>query len=321
MLAAAADWSVDPNGRWIATAKRSADGWRASAPEPVGDLGSLIERLRAEAGGAPVVLGLDVPLGLPHAFATKWLPDANFPAFLRRLAQDDPWFRAAETVPEIAPGRPFAPFRPGGGIRRANLVAALGLTEWNALLRRCDRLTGAGALFWTLGAKQVGKAALCAWRDVVGPALRGVPPARLWPFDGALVDLVADTGVVLGEIYPAAAQRRLGLGRASKTNPAARRAAAPALIATLRALRVEPEPALARALAAGFGTDRPAADRFDAVLGLLSVLWALEHGAEPPRGAMARQWEGWILGLPRPGTTPVETRERGPIPSSAPPPA
>ena len=55
-------------------------------------------------------------------------------------------------------------------------AAALGLDGAAALSRACDRATAerpAGApLFWTLGANQVGKAAIAAWRTMLSGVVR-----------------------------------------------------------------------------------------------------------------------------------------------------
>lgn len=54
--------------------------------EPVGDLPTLLARLRKQAAGAPVALGLDLPIGLPRAFVQAHLaPLRDFRAFLDHL--------------------------------------------------------------------------------------------------------------------------------------------------------------------------------------------------------------------------------------------
>ncbi|MFC7688535.1 hypothetical protein ACFQY5_01735 [Paeniroseomonas aquatica] len=76
LIAAHADWSIDPRKRWITVARRDAAGWRAAAPRPVGTLGGLLAGLLAP--GLPVALGLDLPLGLPRAYAAG-RAEAGFP--------------------------------------------------------------------------------------------------------------------------------------------------------------------------------------------------------------------------------------------------
>ena len=80
-IVAHADWSVDPRKRWVAVARRDADVWRLAAPVPVGEVATFLARLRAMADGGPVALGVDLPLGLPRAYAAG-LPERDFLHFL-----------------------------------------------------------------------------------------------------------------------------------------------------------------------------------------------------------------------------------------------
>src|SRR4051812_37406340 len=80
MIAAHADWGIDPRKRRITPARRGGGHWRAAAPARVGELAALLPRLRAR--GLPVALGLDLPLGLPREFAAG-RPEPGFAAFLR----------------------------------------------------------------------------------------------------------------------------------------------------------------------------------------------------------------------------------------------
>ena len=160
-------------------------------------------------------------------------------------------------------------------------------------------------MFWTLGANQSGKAAIAAWRDWIVPALSQGAPIRLWPFEGGLHALLAPGRAVLAEVYPAEALRQCGLRLAgSKRAQGVRAALIPALRAAMAAARVEPDPALAAAVAAGFGGDAQGEDRFDSLIGLLGLISVL-NGSRPdfvPDDPWVRRWEGWVLGqtaLPR----------------------
>jgi hypothetical protein len=154
-LAAHADWSVDPRKRWMTVAHRTGTGWTLSAPEPVGDVGGLLARLTVEAGGAAVALGVDLPIGLPRAYAAT-RHEADFRAFLDSLHAMPEFFAVCATLEEIRPDRPFYPVRGVAGMTRLAHARALGLCDAAALSRHCDRATAerpAGApLFWTLGA-------------------------------------------------------------------------------------------------------------------------------------------------------------------------
>lgn len=315
MIAAHADWSVDPRKRWIATARHAAGGWLVAAPAPVGDPARLLDRVRAQAGGAPAVLGLDLPLGLPHAYAARHASAlaADFPAFLRSGA-GAAFFRVAAALAEVGPARPFYPARGAAGMARAPHAAALGLADAAALLRRCDCAVpgrrAAAPLFWTLGPQQVGKAALHAWQAVLRPALAAAAPPLLWPFAGPLAELMQAGALVICEVYPAEALRQLGLRLAgSKRRQGDRAALAPSLHAAMRALRADPEHALEAAIADGFGGAAAGEDRFDSLIGLLGLLGVLSgHRADAvPDDLWVRRWEGWILGL----SAPSEAMTRG----------
>ncbi|MBU8541356.1 DUF429 domain-containing protein [Falsiroseomonas tokyonensis] len=300
MIAAHADWSLAPAKRWMAVAERAGGSWRAEAPRPVGDTAQLLPRLLSS--GQPVALGLDLPLGVPRDWAAA-RPEPDFPSFLAGLAQDPGFFCVAATLDQVSPARPFYPARGIKGMTRAAHAAALGLAGAASLSRLCDRATAlrpAGApVFWTLGANQSGKAAIAAWRDWIAPALAAGAPIALWPFAGPLHGLLASGRITLAEVYPAEALRQLGLKLSgSKRVQAPRRAMAEALRAAMARLRVTPSPALAAAIADGFGADAAGEDRLDCVLGLLALIAVLD-GAQPdhiPDDPWIRRWEGWVLG-------------------------
>lgn len=310
-IVAHADWSANPPGRQIAVARKCGERYAAAAPRPVGGLDTLIAALLAEAGpGGTALLGVDFPLGLPAAYAAKaGIADfrAALPGFGRGKWRD--FYTPAETAGEIAIARPFYPARngPKGTVKRADLPAALGLASYDDLHRRCDRghpdRAAAAALFWTVGANQVGKAAISGWRDLIAPALRDNKQAvRLWPFDGPLAGLLATPGLVIAETYPGEIYAHLGLGiggpRRAKTRAADRALDAPILRAVARDLAIDLADGLVATLDAGFGEDGQGDDRFDAFVGLAGMVNILRGRRAPgdPRDRLRRRVEGWILG-------------------------
>jgi hypothetical protein len=308
MIVAHADWSVDPRKRWVAIARSDAKTWNLTAPVPVGDVATFLDRLRAMANGAPVALGVDLPLGLPRAYAAR-LPERDFLHFLATMAARPAFFQVCATLAELGPGRPFYPARGVAGMTRIAHATALGLDGAAALSRACDRATAerpAGApLFWTLGANQSGKAAIAAWQQMILPALASGAPIRLWPFAGPFRTLLAPGAVALAETYPAEALRHLGIKlKGSKRRQSDRAVAAERLRAAMAALHVVPDHACQLAVADGFGSDAAGEDRFDCVLGVLCVLNVLA-GNRPdtaPADPWIMRWEGWVLGqtaLPR----------------------
>ena len=300
MIAAHADWSLDPRKRWVTLARRQAQHWHATAPRLVGDPATLAAALIAE--GGPAALGLDLPLGVPRGFA-ETRPEQGFPAFLAGLVGNPDFFAVSPALETVSPARPFYPARGIKGMTRAAHAAALGLADAAGLSRLCDRATAerpAGApVFWTLGANQSGKAAISAWRDWLAPALAAGAPLRLWPFAGRLHDLLCPGQLALAEVYPAESLRHLGLKlTGSKRAQAPRRALAPALRDAMAALRVMPDAALAEMIQTGFGTDAAGEDRFDSLIGLLGLIGVID-GKRPdfiPEDPMIRSWEGWVLG-------------------------
>ncbi len=312
MLAAHADWSLHASKRWVATALRDSGRWWLQAPEPVGEIGTFLSRLRERAPGGPVALGLDMPIGVPRTYAAM-LDAVDFPAFLRSLSDRPAFFNVCATLEELAPERPFYPARGARGMRRAAHAAALGLTDAVDLSRLCDRATPerpAGApLFWTLGANQTGKAAVSGWRDMLLPALASGQDIRLWPFEGSLRGLLTQGALAIAETYPAEALRHLHLKLSgSKRRQAHRAALGPALRTAMEQLHATGDGMLDEAIATGFGTDAAGEDRFDCVIGVLCVINVLA-GNRPdaaPDDHWIRRWEGWVLGqtaLPLGATT------------------
>jgi hypothetical protein len=283
--------------------KRKGAVWQVSTPEPVGPCETLIARLRHAAAGGAAVLGVDLPLGLPRAYAAAHVAEVDFQAFLQALVTRPGFFEVCETLEEVSPARPFYPMRGRRGMTRLSHAAALGLGEASGLSRACDRATAerpAGApLFWTLGANQTGKGAITAWRDWLIPALARNDPPLLWPFAGDLAALLSPGAVVVAEAYPAEILRHLGLVmRGSKRRQSDRMALAPALRAVFAGLSAMADPTLEAAITDGFGADAMGEDRFDSVIGVLGVINVVAGNRSGcvPDDPWIRRWEGWVLG-------------------------
>ena len=261
-----------------------------------------MRHLRSDRGAA--VLGVDAPIGLPAAYADRLETGArDFPAFLAGLRAEDSFFDVCDAIDDVSVTRPFYPRGVRSSPRRLAHAARLGIDDPDALLRRCERKTAdrprAAPLFWTLGANQVGKAALSLWREMLLPALAGPSPPFLWPFAGRLHALLQPGAVVVAEAYPAEALRQLGLRLGgSKRRQADRVALAPDLLRLLAELDAAPDATLERAITGGFGSDGAGEDRFDSLVGLLGLLRVLADPARDivPEHDPALRWEGWILG-------------------------
>lgn len=303
-----ADWSSHPRKRWMCMASRDESvAYHVSSPERVGDLDTFWERLNDRASGGRILVGFDFPIGLPAAYARR----AGIDDFKDALLQfgEGPWSEFYERAPhrdDISVHRPFYPRRPGGS-KQAHLVDGLGVDDMTSLLRRCERPTGtrgaASSLFWTLGGKQVGPAAIEGWRSFLAPALRSEEHAvAIWPFDGPLSELRDAAKRVVVETYPAEACVHLGMeppGRTwSKTSQEGRASQASALIAWCRRRGVSVADELRSLVADGFGESKRAEDPFDAVVGLFGMIEvALGHRpAGAPEDPSVQNVEGWILG-------------------------
>ena len=306
-LVAHADWSTNAEGRWLARAILADGRYRALCAEPVGPLESFWKRIEAEVGTA--LLGFDFPIGLPRAYAKRSGID-EFVALLPRLGEQG-WARfyeVARTADEIAARQPFYPHsaRRKGEVERRHLLAGLGLQETTQLLRRCDRKTAARnaacMLFWTIGPNQVGKAAIVGWRDLLAPALRRGTDLAIWPFHGALNDLIARHRIVVAETYPGEVYGHLGLELRSwggKQEQSARRANAARLLDWAAAASIDLDASLRAEIDDGFGTTPSGDHRFDAVVGLfgmLNVVLGRRPSGEPAGDEDVRRIEGWILG-------------------------
>ena len=308
-IVAHADWGKDAPKRSIALATRDPGGrFLAGAPSVVEDARRLLPTFRHQSPGA-VLIGFDFPIGLPLSYATR-AGVKHFRDWLAALPDDDLFYHPAARPDEISLARPFYPERPGG-TKQAHLTHALGVPDMSHLLRRCERghpgRGPASPLFWTMGAKQVGKAAISGWREVLAPALRD--PAldvALWPFDGSLEELLASGRIVCAETYPGEFYAHLrvtfpaGLKgeKHGKRVQADRAGNAESLLGWAESAGVEVTPELERGIRDGFGPDAGGADPFDAVVGLfgmLNVVLGRRPSGEPDLESV-RSVEGWILG-------------------------
>lgn len=189
------------------------------------------------------------------------------------------------------------------GVKQLHLLSAHSVTHFGELRRLCERgylgRRAACPVFWTLGGNQVGRAALSGWLEVIRPALAA--GACLWPFDGALRDLLTTQRLVLAETYPTEAYGQVGVrfGRAGgKTSQEARLGQVPAIETWAATQGVRWTPPVTKLIQEGFGDDRAGEDRFDALLGLLGMIEAMEMGWEAPlrKSPEINAWEGWIFG-------------------------
>jgi hypothetical protein len=300
-LVIAADWSTDEGKRWMARAKRVGLGtYIVYPPEPVGDLSTLISRLRNQAcEGEGLLIGFDFPIGLPAEYAQR-VGVTSFRDVMSRFGRDQ-WkdFYSISDSPNLR--QPFSPLPTHQtGKYRSNLAKALGHRDLSALRRRCELKTStrraAECLFFTMGGAQVGAAAIVGWRDVIQPSLDHI---KLWPFDGDLSSLLSEKGVTIAEIYPAEAYLHLdvkigsGTGR-TKTSRKDRKKAIDHWQSQFSTGQICLSNAAQSWVEWGFRSE----DDFDAMAGLLSMLQIVigQRSGAVPDTIEVKQIEGWILG-------------------------
>ena len=299
-----ADWGSKPSKRWCAKATLGADGhYSVSEPAKVGELESLLSDLRREAGVLGTIFaGFDFPIGIPAHYAER-AGISRFREFLPLLGAGvwKDFYSVCDKPRDISVHRPFYPMSSKKGSLRQHLFDAHEVKTIEDLLRICERGGGggqrqAGSLFWTLGAKAVGKAALNGWEHVLVPALID-NSVRLWPFDGKLESLFQPGRTVIAETYPAECYSWFpGDPLLSKTDIKCRRNFGSRLLFWATANGVAVEPRLKTAIEAGFpdGED----DAFDAVIGLFGMIQLCLglRDSEEPDDESIREIEGWILG-------------------------
>ncbi len=297
------DWSKSPNRRWMAKAVLADGRYIAEPPQLVGELDTFLDRVRdRQFPKSSTIIGFDFPIGLPRAYADKAVIK-NFLSFLSSLQPNAPFFEVCRLAPEISIERPFYPHAPGD-TQRNHLTEALGIA-FEHLLRTCDQATEdrdeASALFWTLGAKQVGKAAIVGWRDILIPALTD-EEIKVWPFHGELNSLLQSSPVVLAETYPTQYYKGIfGALNGSKGDQEVRLERAQRILAWTdsKSQHLQLSPELRSEIKAGFNNGD---DAFDAAIGLFGMIDALHtwSPASEPTNPTIRSIEGWILGQPIP---------------------
>lgn len=296
-----ADWSLNPNKRWMTKAMLEDGRYSAHAPELVGDTSTLLERVRRSSlGDTATLVGFDFPIGIPIRYA-ELAGIEDFASLLPKLGERE-WsnfYTVAERPDEISLHRPFYPQRPGGTEMR-HLLDALGVRTGNDLLRQCDRgypgRPTAAPIFWTMGAKQVGKAAISGWRELLAPALRSPDSnVAVWPFDGELYSLLRPGVTVVVETYPAEFYRHLGVELGSKRRQEDRRANASTLLRWAHEASVDLTPEMHAAIQDGFGPSPDGEDPFDAAVGLFGMLNVV-LGRRPPGQPQTPPPAGWKVG-------------------------
>jgi hypothetical protein len=202
-----ADWGSSPKKRWLARAVLERGHYVAHPPAPVGEHKALVQRIRAEIAGDAALVGFDFPIGIPGSYA-RLIGVTQFKFFCSASAavsgrsssmHADIHRKSLHHVPSTHRG-PNARSTPTSSL---DWVRPRSMTFEGRARGHMTAEKAACPLFWTLGANQVGKAAISGWWDVLIPALRGNSRPLLWPFDGSLDDLLKPGNLIIAETYPA----------------------------------------------------------------------------------------------------------------------
>jgi hypothetical protein len=286
----AIDWGSTPAKRQMCRAVLLEGRYVFSPPRPVPDVAAL----QLEPG---TLAAFDCPIGVSRDYAAM----AELHSFRGALAvfgrgRFGRFYEFADCAADIATERPFYPKHGVKGVSRDDLRKGLGDAAFAP--RVCDQLTKAGPIFWILGPRQVGRSAACIWRELLAPRLDRV---ALWPFDGALDDLLAGGRPVVGEMYPAFLLRTLGVTVLAKPKQEARRLCGKELLERVGTDKRLDLDAVRAPLLDGFGASRSGEDPFDATIACIALARLLLDDAIPEPPEAARVIEGWILGLPPSG--------------------
>jgi hypothetical protein len=257
------------------------------------------------------LIGFDFPIGLPKFYAKKVGIEYFLPALLEFGTATWPdFYRVAERPSEISLERPFYPNHPGQ-TSQSQLLNALGADTMDQLRRGCELAypgrQAAAPLFWTLGAQQVGKAAISAWRDFLAPAKKsGRIPISIWPFEGGLAELLQPGQIVVAETYPGEYYRHLGIHfstrrtgqHSGKRDQSDRKANAPTILAASRDVKLMLPVELEELILSGFGSKLVSEDQFDTIVGLLGMMKVIRQELPEPVNLTGEltSIEGWILG-------------------------
>ena len=175
--------------------------WEEDASWNLTKLLSLARRL---ADGGPVLVGLDLVLGVPRNYWTelqamrRWNSN-SFIDWLGRLDLASDFFKTVQDPATWRVDRPFFKVAKGVGGKKSFEKKLTG-----GFHRRIDRCTAAWTkpVFAVSGIPgTVGSATRALWQELA-LFLRRDRDFAVWPFDGELTELLSRKGIVLAETYP-----------------------------------------------------------------------------------------------------------------------
>lgn len=236
---------------------------------PSGLLSFIRENALGGRSGSALLV-VDVPIGLPEGFAEVYAGHGSFADWLLAQRSRTRASFVNKAVSQQHAAAPFVDFAGKGDKSRGRFP-----------LRRCDVISGAESVYWCVGGRQVGKAALQFWFDVLIPLLiEHRTDVAVWPFED-----LSRARLVIAECYPALLTKRVWGRRVVKSNPS------------------DVAEAIARSDDARDGTEErtrlhaaASEDDFDALSVCLALRSALRDGTDILAAPdCARPHEGWIV--------------------------
>ena len=195
-----ADWSKNPGKRsvYVADVRERRIEVKACKSWDVHALLRLAEGLKER---GPVLIGVDVVLGVPEDYLQMWpnTPE-NFVDWLNNLDSSGEFFGTVDNPDEWRFDRPWFKVNRGEG-GRTSFTNQL----HSRMLRKIDAATQANPVFAVAGIPgTVGAGTREFWKELI-PHLRCDRGFAVWPFEGDLASLLKRHGAVLCETYPALA--------------------------------------------------------------------------------------------------------------------
>ena len=199
-----ADWGKSPEKRSVYIADfRARRIQRGESSGASWDVEALLDLANRLARNAPVLVGVDVVLGVPQGYWRLVLeerrrrPPATFVEWLEGLGASTGFFETIVEPHEWRVDRPWFKVAEGDG----------GLTSFTSkvddgMRRRVDVATHANPVFAVAGMPgTVGGGTRAFWKELI-PLLSGRREFAVWPFEGELSSLLERRRVVLCETYP-----------------------------------------------------------------------------------------------------------------------
>ena len=202
-----ADWGKDTRKRSVYIADRGGQCIRRPKPPDAGwNLDALLSLAKSLLRNGPVLIGIDVVLGIPEGYWRLVLDEYNrYPpkTFVDWLGGLDPSGEFFETVyepDEWHVSRPWFNVPKGKG-SLGSFTDKVG----DGMRRRIDKETGGNPVFAVSGIPgTVGSGTREFWKELI-PYLSDDREFAVWPFEGDLPSLHTSYGIVLCETYPALA--------------------------------------------------------------------------------------------------------------------